>query len=132
MAVKSKTLKNDSICNMGLESLYIHMKFSEKEFLWCVYFRVTLKIKNSTIFLDIFIIQVNKNSVNWPLISPYNIDKIFCKNPCNIFLIQNSGNLKVYFFLNLYLQIFFVKYVSLISHYISMGCLYDISGLDSA
>ena len=33
--------------------------------------------------------------------SPYNIDKIFCINPSKMFLLQNPGNFKADFFLNL-------------------------------
>ena len=61
---------------------------------------------------DIFIILqvqlVHKNFVK-PRIHPHgNIDNNFCKNADNIFQIENSGNFKSDFFLNLYLQTFFV------------------------
>ena len=49
-------------------------------------------IAYSKIFLLIFIIQVHINTVKWLLTSPYKIDKIFCKNSCDTFMIQNSVN----------------------------------------
>ena len=83
--------------------------------------RVILNITNSRIRssyhnISIFIIQVHGNTVKWLLTSPYNIDKIFCKNPSEKFLFQNFRNFKADFFLNLYLRIFFVKQVSFRSY----------------
>ena len=61
--------------------------------------RITISYHNLKIYQDIFIIQAeaHKNTLNWLLTSPYNIDKIFCKNQSNLFLIQNSGNCKADF-----------------------------------
>ena len=89
------------------------------------FIRVTFSIRNHrfrsipgnlTIFYDIFIIQVHKNVVKCLSGSHGNIDKNFCKKANNIFHIENSGNFKTNFFLNLYLQIFPVKQVSSANH----------------
>ena len=65
-----------------------------------------------TIFQDFFIIQVYKNISSITIRLHSNIGKIICKNVNNIFHIQNFGNFKTDFFLNLYLRIFLVKQVS--------------------
>ena len=72
-----------------------------------------------------FVIQVHENIVKWRPRLHSNIGKMICKIVNNIFQIQNSGNFKTDFFLNLYLRIFLVKQVSL-KIIPSMGCLYDI------
>ena len=81
------------------------------------------------------IIQVYKNISSFTHRLHSNIGKIICKNVNNIFHIQNFGNFKTDFFLNLYLQIFLVKQVSSknCSFYgLPLWHLHWISGLYSA
>ena len=66
----------------------------------------------SPYFKTFFIIQVYKNISSFTHRLHSNIGKIICKNVNNIFHIQNFGNFKTDFFLNLYLRIFLVKQVS--------------------
>ena len=87
------------------------------------------------IVLILFIIRVYKNISYFMLRLHYNIGKIIHKNVNNIFYIQNFGNFKTDFFLNLYLQVFLVKQVSSknCSFYgLPLWHLHWISGLYSA
>ena len=78
---------------------------------------------------------LHRNVAKSLLHSHGNIDKIFCKMANNIFHIENSGNFKTNFFLNLYLRIFLVKQVSSknCSFYgLPLWHLHWFSGLDIA
>ena len=75
-------------------------------------FRRRQKSERVNIGSYIYLIKVYKNISYFMLRLHYNIGKIIHKNVNNIFYIQNFGNFKTDFFLNLYLQVFLVKQVS--------------------